>query len=143
MGFKRKFDVFWDRLSRSTPLIGIVASLLFIPARLQREADEDASYRSLMKEMGADPQFPHDSVNREKEVIAGEILAHLLTLAIACAVWLFRPDFLIVFLGTWLLAFVADWIGGQVAGWNFDRRHPTTEEILVAENGSGSNEKKA
>ena len=79
------------------------------------------------------PLFPHDSVNLEKEIIAGEILAHLLTLAIAIVIWRIHPDLLSIWLGAWATAFVADWAAGRIAAWNFNRRHPIPEEILPAE----------
>ena len=126
---KRQFNVFWDRLSRSTPAIGLLASLAFVPARLYRKANEDVGYRSFIKQMGSEPLYPHDSVKLEKEVIAGEILAHLFTLAVAIVIWRIYPDLLVIWLGTWGTAFVADWAGGHIARWNFNRRHPIPAEM--------------
>jgi hypothetical protein len=119
--------------------MGLVASLLIIPARLQREADDDAAYRAVMREIGAEPKFPHDSEKREKEIIAGEILAHLVTISVAYMVWRVHPVFLHVFLGAWAAAFIADWMGGKIATWNFNRRQPSASEIFSA-GGDGEGE---
>jgi len=130
MTLKARFNVFWDRLSRSTPLIGIAASLFFMPARLKRESDEDAAYRALMKEVGSEPRFPSHSVECEKEVIVGEVLGHFIALVAAYPVWRVYPVAFHVFLGTWALAFFLDYLGGKIATWNFNRRQPSIEEIV-------------
>jgi hypothetical protein len=129
---KRQFNVFWDRLSRSTPALGILGSFAQAPARLHRKALEDAYYRTEVTQMGSVPLFPHDSVKLEKEIIAGEVLAHLITLAIAIVIWHIYPDTLSIWLGAWATAFVADSVGGRIAVWNFNRRHPMPEYIPPA-----------
>ena len=130
MNLRQRFSRFWDQLARSTPVIGIAASLLMMPARLQREAEEDAAYRAAMRGFGAEPLFPNDSVRQEKELIAGELVAHVAALAVGFVLWITHPVPRRVFFATWAVAFLFDYIGRKMAAWNFKRRQPDTDKMI-------------
>jgi hypothetical protein len=130
MSAKERFDQFWSRLSRATPVLGLAASLAFLPARLQREADDDAAYRRLVAQLGAAPLFPHHSMAREKIIIGGEILGHLAALIVGVALWRNLARHEHAFFAIWAVAFFADWIGGKVGLWIFKRRQPSVDEIV-------------
>jgi len=100
-----------------------------LPHRLQREADDDAAYRGLVAQLGTTPLFPHHSVQREKNIVVGEVIGHLVALVLGAALWRKFGLTQYVFFATWGAAFFADWIGGMVALAFFTRRQPSVVEI--------------
>jgi len=119
-----KFVQFWDRLSRSAPVIGIGVSFWLRPARLQREEDEDvAHFRVLLRKLEGGISISNYSVFRERVVISGELLGHIAAVSVGAALFFICLPFRYVFLATWILAFAADWFGGIVAGRLFDRKN--------------------
>jgi len=124
------FGGFWNRLSRSTPVIGLAASLLVLSSRLERERNDDAAYRAALAKLHANPEFPNHSERRMRRVIAGEIAGHCVSLGVGYFCWQALQYPRQVFLIAWVVAFVADWAGGRLGAWSFDRLQPSTEEIV-------------
>lgn len=142
LGIKDRFDRFWTRLSRATPVIGLGASILMLPHRFQCAAADDAAYRELIAKLGAEPLFPHHSVQRERSVAVGEIIGHIIALALGLALWReFTLTQYVVF-ATWIAAFFTDWIGGKVGLWLFSRRQPSVAEIVDQSVSRGHSESK-
>ena len=126
------FRQIWNRLSRSVPALGIAAHLGYRGDRLQNQRDEDDAYVEMMESMGSTPRFPHHSEQRERYVLVGELVSHILAISAGIAAYLIYKDLLVVWLATWALAFIADWFGGKSAGWLFDRNQPSVEQIVDA-----------
>ncbi len=119
--FKR-FDRIWCRLSRSVPIIGVLTGFVIRRERLEEKKEEDGRYQCLVESTEANISFSRYSVLREKAIIKGELLGHVIAVSIGVLFYLLLPFFRIVFSTTWALAFVADWIGGKITGSLFDQK---------------------
>ena len=117
-----RFDLLWNRLSRSVPIIGILVSFIIRHQRLEGKEWEDTEYHNLMEISKANVSLSSYSVLREKAVIKGELFGHVIAVSIGIVSYLFFRHFRIVFSATWVLALIADWAGGIIAGRVFDRK---------------------
>lgn len=116
------------RLWRSVPVFGIGAHLGYREDRLKQARVDDAGYRETMALLEAEPAFPHLSEERERHLMAGELVGFLIATFAGVVLYVATRDLRASWVATWALAFLADWVGGRIGGWVCDRKHPDQEE---------------
>jgi hypothetical protein len=119
------------RLWRSTPAFGLGAHLGYREDRLKQARLDDAGYLEVMAQLETEPAFPRLSEERERHVLAGELVGFLLATCGGITFSCVTRGLLASWLLTWAVAFLADWAGGRIGGWVCDRKHPDQDEDAV------------
>lgn len=84
-----------------------------------------------MEYLGAEPRLGQDGQNQCRSVMKGEIIGHVIALALGAPLFFLLRNPHDAFLVTWALTFFADWAGGKVGGALHSRAvAPTVEAIM-------------
>lgn len=108
------WDAVTTRVGRAVPALGLAVGLVQASGRLDEARLEDAAYRKIMASMGAVPKLPHGTEQQVWHELAGEVIGHLVALAVGGGLLsLTSADLVVTLIATWMLACATDWIGGK------------------------------
>ena len=110
---KFEFRKFWDRLSRSTPVIGLLAHWAFYEKRIAEAEMSDAIYAQLDIDEEYKKEHGTNSDVRERFVVFGEAISHIIVIGMFAILWERSgqfPQYALV----WLVAFLMDIAGGNL-----------------------------
>ena len=122
---KSEFRKFWDRLSRSTPVIGLFAHWAFYEKRIAAAQMNDAIYAQLNIHEEHKKAHGTNSDARERFAVFGEVFSHVIVVVIFAILWERSGQFPLYPLA-WLVAFLMDIAGGNIGRFIFkvlQRKH--------------------
>ena len=115
---KFEFRKFWDRLSRSTPVIGLFAHWAFYEKRIAAAEMSDVIYAQLNIDEEHKKGHGTNLDVRERFIVSGEVVSHILVIGIFAILWERSgqfPQYPLV----WLVAFLMDIAGGNLGRFVF------------------------
>lgn len=110
----------WARLCRSVPLLGLIAHWSQYEKRITIAINNDAIYSLLDVDQGHKQQHGMDSDARERYIVAGEVISHLLVAGAFAAGWIATRNPML-FPVAWAAAYLADLCGGHAGVFAFRR----------------------